>query len=296
MAVDARPFPFAQDVRQAGDPLLVLHHTGGGPHRLPGTAHQRKGDGLFVGKHPVHRRVQYRDGQAVQHGGDGHDDVVPGEGLLRGQAATGGEQLVADVLEHFHAGRLVGEAGTLDSSSELDRRVTRPGQLVPPAAHQVLDPLVRLAVAAWRERQRSVPDRRRPARRPRRSGPTGWRAPPTLLLGCRRWPNLPGAPKGRGQPRCRSPAPPPWPLPPCGRRRWRRGGGHGAARCPSPSSRLFRRPCARDWRSERWSWSWGSPLRVVVAWRDTAQVSPSVGVRTWARPRRPPWSLTASSR
>jgi hypothetical protein len=83
----------------------------------------------------------------VQQRGDGHDDVVPGEGLLPGQAAAWGEQLVAYAVEHFHAGRLVGETGKLDSGGEVDRRVTGAGQLVPPPAHQVLHPLVGLAVA-----------------------------------------------------------------------------------------------------------------------------------------------------
>ena len=87
----------------------------------------------------------------MQHRGDGHDHVVAGEGLLRGQAATGGKQLVGDAVEHFQAGRLVGEAGTLDRSAQLDRRVTGAGQLVPPTADQVLHPLVGLAVPGGAE-------------------------------------------------------------------------------------------------------------------------------------------------
>ena len=60
----------------------------------------------------------------------------------------------ATLVEHFHAGRLVGEAGTLDRSAQLDRRVTGAGQLVPPTADQVLHLLVGLAVAGGPSRHR----------------------------------------------------------------------------------------------------------------------------------------------
>ena len=58
LAVDARPFAFGQHVGQGGDALLVLDHAGGGPHRLPGAGDQWQGNGLLVGKDPVHGVVQ----------------------------------------------------------------------------------------------------------------------------------------------------------------------------------------------------------------------------------------------
>ena len=97
--------------------------------------------------------VEDRDGQAVQVRGDGHDHVATGEGLLPRQPPARTEQLAGQLVEVDHWA-LVGGTGGLDRGGESLRRVTSSGQLGLPAADQILDENLLLAVPGGPGRDR----------------------------------------------------------------------------------------------------------------------------------------------
>jgi hypothetical protein len=91
------------------------------------------------------------------------------------------EELGSKAIEDVPTWRLVGEARPFDLCSQLRGWVTYPGQLLPPARHEVLDPLMAFSGPVWRAPPPSGSDRRRQGRRQLRSGPSDWRGLPKLL-------------------------------------------------------------------------------------------------------------------
>ena len=179
-------------------------------------------------------------------------------------------------------------------SADSSRPGSRLGQLLPPARHEFLDALMAFAVPGG-------------ARRHGAGAVGGVRADGRFDLGRAVGVDFPGFfGDARDGPTAQAPRPPGVRLDAVaeldglGGSRHAADGG-GGVEVVSQQPRVERFPAASfvahrtKFATSTWSWTWGSPA-LVVAWRDTAQVRPSVGVRSCARPRLPPWSVTTSSR
>ena len=90
-----------------------------------------------MGQDGVDGLVEERQRQAVEVGGDGHDHVAAGEGLLRRQPPARGQQLAGQLVQ-VDGGRPVGGPGGVDRGVQGGGRVAQRGQLGLPADHQIL--------------------------------------------------------------------------------------------------------------------------------------------------------------